>query len=36
MTAKRTYTFTDGKSLTLGERTLVMGSLARASWAFSM
>ena len=27
MTANRTYNFADGKSLTLGERTLVMGIL---------
>lgn len=35
MTAKRTYTFTDGKSLTLGERTLVMGILNVTPDSFS-
>ncbi|WP_033171176.1 dihydropteroate synthase [Selenomonas sp. ND2010] len=35
MTAKRTYTFIDGKSLTLGERTLVMGILNVTPDSFS-
>ena len=35
MTANRTYNFADGKSLTLGERTLVMGILNVTPDSFS-